>query len=45
MSFQLAKYIQPDFTEARFTEAPNAVLVRAPRAKAAPKDFDLPGVF
>ena len=45
MSFQLAKYIQPDFTEARFTEAPNAVLVRAPRAKAAPKGFHATSIF
>ena len=45
MSFQLAKYIQPDFTEARFTEAPNAVLVKAPRAKAAPKGFHATSIF
>ena len=45
MSFQLAKYIQPDFTEERFASAPNATLVKAPRAKAAPKGFLATSIF
>ena len=45
MSFQLAKYIQPDFTEERFASAPNATLVKAPRAKAAPKGFHATSIF
>lgn len=45
MSFKLAKYIEPDFTEKRFVEAPNAVLVKAPHAKAAPKGFHATSIF
>lgn len=39
MSFKLAKYIEPDFTEERFASAPDAKLVLAPHAKAAPAGF------
>lgn len=45
MSFKLAKYIEPDFTEKRFVEAPDAALVKAPRAKAAPKGFHATSIF
>ena len=45
MSFKLAKYIQPDFTEERFAKAPDAVLCQAPHAKAAPKGFHATSIF
>ena len=45
MSFKLAKYIEPDFTEERFVKAPDARLVTAPRAKAAPKVFHATSIF
>lgn len=45
MSFKLAKYIEPDFTEERFVKAPDARLVTAPRAKAAPKGFHVTSIF
>ena len=43
--FQLAKYIEPDFTEERFVKAPNCQLVLAPHAKAAPKGFHATSIF
>ena len=43
--FQLAKYIEPDFTEERFVNAPNCQLVLAPHAKAAPKGFHATSIF
>ena len=45
MSFKLAKYIEPDFTEERFVKAPDTRLVTAPRAKAAPKGFHATSIF
>lgn len=39
MGFKLAKYIEPDFTQKKFAEAPDAKLMVAPHAKAAPKGF------
>lgn len=45
MSFKLAKYIEPDFTEERFVNAPDVKLVPAPRAKAAPKEFHATSIF
>ena len=45
MSFKLARYIEPDFTQERFAKAPDARLVRAPRAKAAPRDFHATSIF
>ena len=45
MSFKLAKYIEPDFTEERFVNAPNCQLVLAPHAKAAPKGFHATSIF
>lgn len=45
MSFKLAKYIEPDFTQEKFINAPNAKLVKAPHAKAAPKGFHATSIF
>ena len=45
MSFQLAKYIEPDFTKEMFVNAPNARLIKAPCAKAAPKGFHATSIF
>jgi lysine-ketoglutarate reductase/saccharopine dehydrogenase-like protein (TIGR00300 family) len=45
MSFKLAKYVEPDFTEERFVKAPDATLAKAPRAKAAPKGFHATSIF
>ena len=45
MSFKLAEYKEPDFTKKMFTDAPNASLVRAPHAKAAPKGFHATSIF
>ena len=45
MSFKLARYIEPDFTQERFAKAPDARQVRAPRAKAAPQDFHATSIF
>ena len=45
MSFQLAKYIEPDFTKEMFVNAPDAMLVKAPCAKAAPKGFHATSIF
>lgn len=45
MSFKLAKYIEPDFTEEKFVNAPDVKLVMAPRAKAAPKGFHATSIF
>ena len=39
MAFQLRKYHAPDFTEAKFQTAPDAVLVPAPQDKTAPDHF------
>ena len=45
MSFKLAEYIEPDFTEERLVNAPDARLERAPHAKAAPKGFHATSIF
>ena len=45
MSFQLAKYVQPDFSQEMFVKAPDATLVKAPCAKAAPKGFHATSIF
>ena len=45
MSFKLAKYIEPDFTEDKFIKAPDAKLELAPHAKAAPKNFHATSIF
>ena len=45
MSFELTKYIAPDFTQEIFVNAPDAKLVKAPCAKAAPKGFHATSIF
>ena len=45
MSFQLGRYEAPDFTEAKFVNAPEAKLARAPRDKAAPEGFHAMSIF
>ena len=45
MSFQLAKYKIPDFTEEKFINAPDAKLVKAEKAKAAPKGFHATSIY
>ena len=45
MSFKMAKYREPDFTQERFVKAPDAVLMTAPHAKAAPKGFHATSIF
>lgn len=45
MSFELMKYSAPDFTQEKFVNAPNAKLVKAPCAKAAPKGFHATSIF
>ncbi len=45
MTLKMPKYKEPDFTEKRFTEAPNATLMTAPREKAAPKNFHATSIF
>ncbi len=45
MSFELLKYIEPDFTKEELVNAPNATLVKAPCAKAAPKGFHATSIF
>lgn len=45
MSFKLAKYIEPDFSQEKFINAPDVALVEAPCAKAAPKGFHATSIF
>lgn len=45
MSFKLAKYVKPDFSQEKFINAPNATLVKAPHEKAAPKGFHATSIF
>ena len=45
MSFQLGRYEAPDFTEAKFVNASEAKLARAPRDKAAPEGFHAMSIF
>ena len=45
MAFQLRKYHAPDFTEAKFQSAPDAVLVPAPQDKTAPDHFHALSIF
>ena len=45
MSLHIAKYIEPNFAEEKFINAPNATLVTAPHAKAAPKNFHATSIF
>ena len=45
MAFQIGEYTAPDFTEAKFVNAPEAKLARAPRDKAAPEGFHAMSIF
>lgn len=45
MKFQLQKYMEPDFSTELFVQAPNAVLVPAPKDMAAPDDFHATSIF
>ncbi len=45
MSFKIASYVAPDFTEERFVKAPDATLVLAPHAKAAPRGFHATSIY
>ena len=45
MAFQLGTYQEPDFTEEKFVNAPEAKLARAPRDKAAPDGFHAMSIF
>ncbi len=45
MTFRLGEYTAPDFTERRFVNAPNALLAKAPRDKAAPEGFHAMSIF
>ena len=44
MSFQLPVYRTPDFTEARFVQAPNAAMAPAPLDGVAPEGFHSTGI-
>ena len=43
--FKLPKYIEPDFTQEKFVNAPNAKLVGAPVDKAAPENFHATSIY
>jgi lysine-ketoglutarate reductase/saccharopine dehydrogenase-like protein (TIGR00300 family) len=45
MSFQLKPFTPPDFTQARFVDAPNAILVPAPRDGVAPEGYHAMSIF
>ena len=45
MAFELRKYTAPDFTEAKFKNAPEAVLVPAPFDATAPENFHAMSIF
>ena len=45
MSFKMAKYKEPDFSQEKFVNAPDAMLMTAPHAKAAPKGFHATSIF
>ena len=45
MAFHLREYHAPDFTEAKFQSAPDAVLVPAPQDKTAPDHFHALSIF
>ena len=44
MSFQLPAYLAPDFSEARFVNAPNVAMAPAPRDGVAPEGFHSTGI-
>lgn len=43
--FKLPKYIEPDFSQEKFVNAPNAKLVAAPVDKAAPAGFHATSIY
>ena len=43
--FKLNTYIEPDFTQKILAEAPDCTLVKAPHAKAAPKNFHATSIY
>ena len=43
--FQLKPYFPPDFTQARFVSAPNAVCVPAPMDGVAPEGYHAMSIF
>ena len=43
--FKLNKYIEPDFTQKVFQDAPDCTLTVAPRAKAAPANFHATSIY
>lgn len=45
MSYKLQQYIEPDFTEDIFTNAPNVVFLEAPKNMAAPDNFHATSIF
>lgn len=45
MSFELRKYTAPDFTEAKFVEAPNCKMEESPADGIAPFDFHALSIF
>ncbi len=45
MSFQLGKYIEPDFSQEIFMNAPEAEMRPAPRDMAAPENFHATSIF
>lgn len=45
MTFKLQPYKEPDFTQARFADAPDAVLRLAPKDMTAPENFHATSIF
>lgn len=45
MSMKLQEYIEPDFTEEIFVNAPNVVFEKAPRDMAAPDNYHATSIF
>ena len=43
--FKLNTYIEPDLSQKFLADAPDCKLVRAPHAKAAPKDFHATSIY
>lgn len=45
MAFKLPKYIEPDFTQEKFVNAPETTLIASPRDKSAPDNFHATSIF
>ena len=43
--FKLPKYIEPDFSQSQFTEAPDVRLLPSPVDKAAPRGFHATSIY